>query len=54
MNCPECDAGISVLDDAMSGEIVSCAECGADYEITRNGSNVGLKKAETVGEDWGQ
>ena len=54
MKCPECDADISIQDDAMSGEIVSCSECGADHEIIKNGSNVDLKKAETVGEDWGE
>ncbi len=28
-NCPECDAGINVPEDAVEGEIVTCAECGA-------------------------
>ena len=54
MKCPDCDAEISVQDDAMSGEIISCAECGASYEIARDGPKVTLKKAETVGEDWGE
>lgn len=54
MKCLECDADISIQDDAMSGEIVACAECGADYEIVKDGSNVTLKKAEAVGEDWGE
>ena len=27
-NCPECDAGITIPDDAVEGEIVTCAECG--------------------------
>ncbi len=55
MNCPECDAGLAIPDDAEVAEIVSCPDCGADYEIAgRDGSDVKLKQAETVGEDWGE
>ena len=55
MNCPECDAKLNIPNDADVGEIVSCADCGADYEIARkDGSYVELKQAETVGEDWGE
>lgn len=55
MNCPECDANINIPSDASNGEIVSCPDCGADYEISnKEGSNVELKQAETVGEDWGE
>ncbi len=55
MNCPECDAKLNIPDDASVGEIVSCPECGADYEISKkDGANVELKQAETVGEDWGE
>jgi alpha-aminoadipate carrier protein LysW len=55
MNCPECDAKLNIPDDASVGEIVSCPDCGADFEISKkDGSNVELKQAETVGEDWGE
>ena len=55
MNCPECDANLNIPDDAAVGEIVSCADCGADYEIAKkDGSYIELKQAETVGEDWGE
>ena len=55
MNCPECDAGLKIPDDASVGEIISCQDCGSDYEISKKeGSNVGLKQAESVGEDWGE
>lgn len=54
MKCPECDADLNIPDDAAAGEIVSCPDCGADYEITRDGPNIGLKRAESVGEDWGE
>ena len=35
MNCLECDAGINIPGDAAVGEIVSCPECGADFEIAK-------------------
>jgi alpha-aminoadipate carrier protein LysW len=55
MNCPECDANLNIPDDAAVGEIVSCADCGADFEIAKKeGSTIKLKEAETVGEDWGE
>ncbi|MBA4447729.1 MAG: lysine biosynthesis protein LysW [Nitrosopumilaceae archaeon] len=55
MNCPECDAVLNIPEDAAVGEIVSCPECGADYEISKKeGSNIELKEAESVGEDWGE
>jgi alpha-aminoadipate carrier protein LysW len=44
-----------VPEDAVVGEIVTCPDCGGDFEIaTKSGDKVELKPAETVGEDWGQ
>lgn len=63
MNCPECDASLAVPDDADAGEIISCPDCGADYELAGSaaaggggagGSGFSLKPAEKVGEDWGE
>ena len=54
MNCPECEATLSVPADAQEGELVSCPDCGSDYVVTSGGQGMGLKKAEKVGEDWGE
>jgi len=55
MNGQECDATLNIPDDASVGEIVSCPDCGADFEIaSKDGSNFVLKQAESVGEDWGE
>jgi len=55
MKCPECDADLNIPEDTTVGEIVSCSDCGADYEISKiDGSTVEIKEAETVGEDWGE
>lgn len=54
-NCTECGAGVDIPKDAIVGEIVSCKDCSTEYEVAEitNGS-VLLKKAEQVGEDWGE
>ena len=54
VNCPECDAGISIPDDAVEGEIVTCPECGASFELSKTSDGFELKPAQTVGDDWGQ
>jgi alpha-aminoadipate/glutamate carrier protein LysW len=52
--CEECDADISIPKDAMEGEIVTCPECGASFELAKGSSGFQLKPAQSVGEDWGQ
>jgi alpha-aminoadipate carrier protein LysW len=54
VNCPECDAEIKVPADSIEGEIVTCPDCGASYELTKAADGFGIKPAEVVGEDWGQ
>jgi len=55
MNCSECDATLKIPDDVSVGEIVSCPDCGSDFEIaSKDGSNLVLKQAESIGEDWGE
>jgi alpha-aminoadipate/glutamate carrier protein LysW len=32
--CPECESNLDIEEDEVDeGEIVSCAECGADFEV---------------------
>lgn len=55
VTCPECSGNIDVPDDAVTGEIVSCPDCGMAFEVSDIGpSGVSLKIAESVGEDWGE
>ena len=53
-NCPECDAEISIPDDAVEGEIVTCPDCGASFELSKTSEGFEIKPAQTGGEDWGQ
>ena len=54
MNCLECDAKISLPKVSIEGEIITCPDCGASFEIVKGPSGFELKPAQTVGEDWGQ
>jgi alpha-aminoadipate carrier protein LysW len=34
VNCPECENDLDIQeDDVEEGEIVSCSECGTDFEV---------------------
>jgi alpha-aminoadipate/glutamate carrier protein LysW len=54
LKCPECDAEIKVPPDSIEGEIVTCPDCGASYELVKSADGLGIKPAQVVGEDWGQ
>lgn len=53
--CEVCGGDIEVPDDAIKGEIVSCPDCGSEYEVVeiKSGEPI-LKPAEEIGEDWGE
>ena len=54
-SCRECGAALSVPNDAIVGELVSCRDCSTEYEVAEiAGGNVLLRPAEQVGEDWGE
>ena len=54
IKCVECDANIPIPNDALEGEIVTCPDCGASFELVKASDGFELKPAQTVGEDWGQ
>jgi alpha-aminoadipate carrier protein LysW len=54
-SCGICGGEIDVPNDAIKGEIVSCPDCGTEYEVVEvKESGVSLKPAEEIGEDWGE
>jgi alpha-aminoadipate carrier protein LysW len=54
-DCPSCEAHVLIPDDFVNGEIVSCPDCGAEYEVTmKSKGDIELKPAEMEGEDWGE
>jgi len=53
--CSECDGELELPEDVTVGEIVTCSDCGLDYEVFEiTSKGVSLKKAEEIGEDWGE
>ncbi len=54
VKCPECDAEVKTPNDAIEGEIVTCPDCGASYELVKTPEGFNIKPAQVVGEDWGE
>ncbi|MBX7222763.1 MAG: lysine biosynthesis protein LysW [Blastocatellia bacterium] len=51
--CLECDAPLTFPPDLIDGEIIPCADCGAELEVlSLSPLQVGL--APAVQEDWGE
>jgi alpha-aminoadipate carrier protein LysW len=51
--CPECEADVKLGADVEKGEIVSCADCGAELEVVER-DPVELRLAPEEEEDWGE
>jgi len=55
IKCQECGAEMDIPADSIPGEIISCPDCGVEYEIVSiSADKVEVKPAEEVGEDWGE
>lgn len=52
--CPECAAAVLLQKDVEPGEIVSCAECGADLEVIEVSPVARVALAPPEEEDWGE
>ena len=47
-NCPECENGLDIeLDEVVEGDVITCDECGTEYEV------VGVEPLELVRVDDG-
>jgi len=51
--CPECDAEVPFAQPPLAGEVVRCADCGAELEVIST-SPLRLELAPEVEEDWGE
>ncbi|GIH71606.1 lysine biosynthesis protein LysW [Sphaerimonospora thailandensis] len=53
--CLVCDTAFEVSADWEKGEIIECAGCGQEHEVTEiNGTSVSVGLAPEVEEDWGE
>lgn len=51
--CPECGAAVSLTRRPLAGEVVRCADCGAELEVV-SVDPPRLALAPQVQEDWGE
>jgi alpha-aminoadipate carrier protein LysW len=55
LKCLECDKIIELPDDPLVGEILSCSDCGASFELFKDDKgNFALRPAQIEAEDWGE
>ncbi|MCP8323868.1 MAG: lysine biosynthesis protein LysW [Candidatus Methylarchaceae archaeon HK02M2] len=55
MKCLECEGDIPIPEDALEGEIVTCPDCGASFELYKKEDKIfDLRSVQAVGEDWGE
>ena len=52
-SCPECGAAVPVDAGSLAGEILPCADCGAELELVSL-EPLELALAPEVEEDWGE
>ena len=52
--CVDCDAQVTVPDDAVNGEIVTCPDCGLDFEVVAGSQSRTIKPVVIEKEDWGE
>lgn len=55
IDCIDCGLSLEIPEDAISGEIIGCPDCGLDYVVSP-GETDSLILTELVleGEDWGE
>ncbi len=53
IECPECAGALALPADVMEGEILSCDECGVEWEVV-GGEPLSVVRAPEVEEDWGE
>lgn len=57
ITCPVCGAEFGAENDLQTGEIIECAECGAELEVIGLDADKGTASVELAPEeeeDWGE
>jgi alpha-aminoadipate carrier protein LysW len=53
VQCKECGAEIELALDVVENEIITCPDCGFEWEV-RSLNPIVLEPAPKVEEDWGE
>ena len=51
--CLECAADLDLADDVEVGELIVCADCGAEFEVLGL-DPITIEAAPEIEEDWGE
>lgn len=51
--CPECGAAVGLSREPLRGEVVRCAGCAVELEVTGT-DPIAVERAPQVQEDWGE
>lgn len=51
--CPICGAMIDIAEGTVVGELMECADCGSELEVT-SVEPIEIQEAPEVEEDWGE
>ena len=55
IDCTDRGGIIEIPEDVLTGEILSCPDCGLDYVVEEDGTGLLVIKELTIdGEDWGE
>lgn len=55
LTCMDCEALIEIPEDSLSGEIISCPDCGLDFAIVEDETGLlSIQELVIEGEDWGE
>ena len=53
VTCIECEAVVTLTEDAVVGEVIECPDCGIELEVT-NLDPLTVELAPELEEDWGE
>jgi alpha-aminoadipate carrier protein LysW len=53
VECPVCGGAVNLPPDTLQGELIACADCGSELEVTGVDPFV-LAEAPKEEEDWGE
>ena len=51
--CPVCEAEVELSEEVVVGELLECADCGTELEVTAT-DPLKLEEAPEIEEDWGE
>ena len=54
VTCKDCNCKWELEDDVAEHEVVSCPDCGLEFEVIKQSGSLTIKELVLDGEDWGE